>query len=102
MVLLLFRQPANVPVHVFRYHVMSHSEANRFQEVLRPAENVAGEQACHTLLILWVPYIVYFLLRITYHKDYRWHNWFILAALIGSTGNLTILLEYGYFVCSFS
>ncbi|MBW1858765.1 MAG: YfhO family protein [Deltaproteobacteria bacterium] len=22
-------------------------------------------------------------MRITYHRDYRWHNWFILAALIG-------------------
>jgi hypothetical protein len=32
---------------------------------------------------LWVPYIAYFLLRITYYKDYSWINWFILAGLIG-------------------
>jgi hypothetical protein len=32
---------------------------------------------------LWVPYIAYFLLKITYHKDYRWHNWFMLAGLLG-------------------
>lgn len=32
---------------------------------------------------LWVPYVAYFLLTITYHKDYRWHNWLILAGLIG-------------------
>ena len=31
----------------------------------------------------WIPYIAYFLLRIVYHKDYRWHNWFVLAGLIG-------------------
>ncbi len=32
---------------------------------------------------LWVPYITYFLLTITYHKDYRWHNWLFLGGLIG-------------------
>lgn len=32
---------------------------------------------------LYVPYITYFLLCITYHRDYRWHNWLLLAALIG-------------------
>ena len=32
---------------------------------------------------LWVPYIAYFLLRIIYHQDYRWHNWFMLAGLLG-------------------
>lgn len=40
-------------------------------------------QAAGIYQFLWVPYITYFLLRITYHRDYRWHNWFILAALIG-------------------
>jgi len=32
---------------------------------------------------LWVPFIAYFLLRIIYYKDYRWHNWLLLAAIIG-------------------
>jgi hypothetical protein len=40
-------------------------------------------QAAGIYQFLWVPYITYFLLRITYHMDYRWHNWLILAALIG-------------------
>ena len=40
-------------------------------------------QAAGIYQTFWVPYIVYFLLRIIYHKDYRWHNWFILGALIG-------------------
>lgn len=32
---------------------------------------------------VWVPFIIFFLLRVTYYKDYRWHNWLILAGLIG-------------------
>ena len=40
-------------------------------------------QAAAIYQFLWVPYIVYFFLKIIYHKDYRWHNWFILAGLIG-------------------
>jgi hypothetical protein len=40
-------------------------------------------QAAAVYQFLYVPYITYFLLRITYHKDYRWHNWLLLAALIG-------------------
>ncbi|MBW1742172.1 MAG: YfhO family protein [Deltaproteobacteria bacterium] len=40
-------------------------------------------QAAAIYQFLYVPYIMYFLLRITYHKDYRWHNWLLLAALIG-------------------
>jgi len=32
---------------------------------------------------VWVPYVTYLLLRIVYNRDYRWHNWLILAALIG-------------------
>ncbi len=32
---------------------------------------------------VWVPFIMYFLLRIIHYKDYRWHNWFVLAGLIG-------------------
>lgn len=32
---------------------------------------------------VWIPYITFFLLRIVYYKDYRWHNWFVLAGLIG-------------------
>lgn len=32
---------------------------------------------------VWIPYIAFFLLRIVYYKDYRWHNWFVLAGLIG-------------------
>lgn len=31
----------------------------------------------------WVPFIVYFLLRIVLYRDNRWHNWLFLAALIG-------------------
>jgi hypothetical protein len=34
-------------------------------------------------LFIWVPYITYFLLRIVYNKDYRWHNWLILAVFVG-------------------
>ncbi|MBW1858536.1 MAG: YfhO family protein [Deltaproteobacteria bacterium] len=40
-------------------------------------------QAAAVYQFLYVPYIMYFLLRITYHRDYRWHNWLLLAALIG-------------------
>lgn len=36
-----------------------------------------------TTQFFWVPFITYFLLRIIYYKDYRWHNWFLLASLIG-------------------
>ena len=32
---------------------------------------------------LWVPFITYFLFRIIYYRDYRWHNWLILACVIG-------------------
>ena len=32
---------------------------------------------------LWVPFVTYFLLRIVYYKDYRWHNWLMLAGVIG-------------------
>jgi hypothetical protein len=32
---------------------------------------------------LLIPFITYFLLRILYHKDYRWHNWLLLSILIG-------------------
>ena len=32
---------------------------------------------------MWAPYIVYFLLRIIYYKDFRWHNWLILSGIIG-------------------
>lgn len=32
---------------------------------------------------LWVPFITFFLLRIVYYKDYRWHNWLMLGGLIG-------------------
>ena len=32
---------------------------------------------------MWVPFIIRFLLRIIYHKDYRWHNWIILGGLAG-------------------
>jgi hypothetical protein len=32
---------------------------------------------------LLVPFVTYFLLRIVYYKDYRWHNWLLLASLIG-------------------
>lgn len=34
-------------------------------------------------LFVWVPLITYFLLRIVYHHNYDWHNWLLLAALIG-------------------
>ncbi len=40
-------------------------------------------QAAAVYQFLWMPYITYFLLRITYHRDYRWHNWLLLAALMG-------------------
>ncbi len=40
-------------------------------------------QACFLLLFMWVPYIAYFLLRIVWKKDHRWHNWLILGCLIG-------------------
>lgn len=32
---------------------------------------------------LLIPFITYFLLRIIYYKNYRWHNWLFLAGLIG-------------------
>lgn len=32
---------------------------------------------------MWIPYITYFLLRIIYYKDYRWHCWLLLSGLIG-------------------
>lgn len=32
---------------------------------------------------LWIPFITYFLLRIVYYKDCRWHNWLMLAGVIG-------------------
>jgi len=32
---------------------------------------------------LWLPFVAHFLLRIIYYKDYRWHNWLLLAGLIG-------------------
>lgn len=32
---------------------------------------------------LWAPFITYFLLRIVYYRDYRWHNWLFLSSLIG-------------------
>ena len=30
-----------------------------------------------------IPFVAFFLLRIVYYKDYRWHNWFALAGTIG-------------------
>lgn len=32
---------------------------------------------------VWIPFITYFLLRIVYYKDNRWHNWLVPAVLIG-------------------
>lgn len=32
---------------------------------------------------MWTPYIALFLLRVTYRRDYGWHNWLALAGLIG-------------------
>lgn len=32
---------------------------------------------------MWFPYIIYFLFRIVYHADYRWHNFLAFAILIG-------------------
>lgn len=34
-------------------------------------------------LFVWVPLITFFLLRVLYHRDHHWHNWLMLAALIG-------------------
>ncbi len=34
-------------------------------------------------MFVCAPYITFFLLRIIYHKDYKWNNWIILAGLIG-------------------
>ena len=52
-----------------------------------------------------IPFVAYFLLRIVYYKDYRWHNWFALAGTIGInwqsyffTGTWTFLL---FFVLGF-
>lgn len=36
-----------------------------------------------TFQFLWISFITYFLLRIVYYKDSRWHNWFLLASFIG-------------------
>ena len=48
-----------------------------------------------------IPYVMFFLLRIVYHKDYRWHNWLVLAGTIGLnwqsyffTGTWTFLLLF--------
>jgi len=48
-----------------------------------------------------IPFVIFFLLRIVYYKDYRWHNWFALAGIIGLnwqsyffTGTWTILLFF--------
>lgn len=48
-----------------------------------------------------IPYVMFFLLRIVYYKDYRWHNWLILAGTIGLnwqsyffTGTWTFLLFF--------
>lgn len=32
---------------------------------------------------LWTPYVIYFLLKIFFRKNYRWHNFFFLAACVG-------------------
>ena len=34
-------------------------------------------------LFAWIPFIVFFLLRITYFRDYRTRNWLCLSLLIG-------------------
>jgi hypothetical protein len=48
-----------------------------------------------------IPYVMFFLLRIVYYKDYRWHNWLVLAGTIGLnwqsyffTGTWTFLLFF--------
>jgi hypothetical protein len=48
-----------------------------------------------------IPYVMFFLLRIVYYKDYRWHNWLALAGSIGInwqsyffTGTWTFLLFF--------
>jgi hypothetical protein len=32
---------------------------------------------------MWAPYMTFFLLRILHYRDYAWHNWLLLGALIG-------------------
>ena len=32
---------------------------------------------------IWIPFIVFFLLRIIYYKDYHWRNWIMLGVFIG-------------------
>ncbi|MCK5655128.1 MAG: YfhO family protein [Candidatus Aureabacteria bacterium] len=44
---------------------------------------VSFRQGLPLRTFIWVPFITYFLLRIIYYKDYRWHNWLFLSGLIG-------------------
>ena len=33
---------------------------------------------------MWFPYIIYFLFRIIYNRDYRWHNFLFFAICVGA------------------
>ena len=52
-------------------------------------------------MFVWATYTLYFLLRIVYYKDYRWHNWLFFSAFAGLNCQAYLFVGIGMFLLFF-